>query len=287
MPVASTKPFTPAPIPVYPPGRREARAAVFMDLGTKVALVTGGGHRLGRAISLALADRGAQVVVHYHTAAGAARDTAAQCAERLAKLGSAPSQSRPSSVTVQADLTRPREADRLFADLEQTMGRLDLLVHCVGLHEKTPVTLPPGALDAAFHEQLAINLGAAASTIRRAVPLMKRSGSGAVVTLSDALLRRPFKGYGPYNAAKSALEALTHTWAVELAPSIRVNTLAPGIILPAERDSAESLARWVRSIPLGRLGSPEELAEAACFLLQADYITGQVLAVDGGLSWAR
>ena len=108
-----------------------------------------------------------------------------------------------------------------------------------------------------------------------------------MVTLTDALLRRPFPGYGPYHAAKTALEALTRTWAVELAPEIRVNAVAPGIVLPAETDSAESRLRWRRRIPLGRLGTPEELAEAVCFLLGARYVTGQVLAVDGGLSWAR
>lgn len=258
-----------------------------MDLGSKVALVTGGGHRLGRAISLALADRGAVVAVHYRAAAEAARETASVCAERLRDQGTPSPVPATAELALQADLTVPAEVDALMARLEKATAHLDLLVHCVGLHERTPVSLSPETLDAAFEEQLAVNLRAAGSTIRRATALMQRAGSGAVVTLTDALLRRPFPGYGPYYAAKTALEALTHTWAVELAPTVRVNSVAPGIILPAERDSPASLERWRRRIPLGRLGTPEELAEAVCFLLEADYVTGQVLAVDGGLGWAR
>lgn len=258
-----------------------------MDLGSKVALVTGGAHRLGRAVSLALADRGAAVVVHYRTAETAARETAAACAKRARRGGVTSPLPATTGMALQADLTIPAEVDTLIARIEATAGRLDLVVHCVGRHDKTPLSLSPEALDDAFEEQLAVNLRAAGSTIRRATPLMQRGGGGAVVTLTDALLRRPFPGYGPYHAAKTALEALTHTWAMELAPAVRLNAVAPGIILPAEQDSPESRERWRRRIPLGRLGTPEELAKAVCFLLESDYITGQVLAVDGGLGWAR
>jgi NAD(P)-dependent dehydrogenase (short-subunit alcohol dehydrogenase family) len=187
-----------------------------------------------------------------------------------------------------ADLTRPAEVDALFARLADAWGGVHLLVNSVGLHARTPVArLDADALEAAFDSQLDVNLRVAARCLHRARPRMLALGGGAAVNLTDALLRRPFPGFGPYHAAKVALEALTRTWAVELAPGIRVNAVAPGIVLPADTDSAESRARWLGRIPLGRLGTPEELAEAVRFLLAADYVTGQVLAVDGGLSWAR
>jgi len=255
-----------------------------MELSGTRALVTGAGKRLGRAIAFALADAGVQVAVHHRHSASEAADTARNCAARCARARGDDAPLAP--LTVAADLTRPEEVARMFETL-QAAGGVHLLVNSAGLHEKTPVSLAPDDLEAAFDAQLGVNLRAAARCIRHAQPQMEALGGGAVVSLSDALLRRPFPGFGPYHAAKVALEALTRTWAVELAPAVRVNAVAPGIVLPAERDSQRSRDRWKKRIPLGRLGTPEELADAVRFLLAADYITGQVLAVDGGLSWAR
>jgi NAD(P)-dependent dehydrogenase (short-subunit alcohol dehydrogenase family) len=257
-----------------------------MELTGKSALITGAGKRLGREIALALARRGVRVAVHYRRSAEEAAQTARDCTAAMRSAGGEESGTE-TALAVRAELTDAADTAALFERLRADWGGVHLLVNSVGLHRKTPVSQEPAALEAAFDEQLEVNLRTAARCLRLAHPQMASLGGGAVVNLSDALLRRPFPGFGPYHAAKVALEALTRTWAVEMAPAVRVNAVAPGIVLPAEGDSEASRERWRKRIPLGRLGTPAELADAVCFLLQADYITGQILAVDGGLSWAR
>jgi NAD(P)-dependent dehydrogenase (short-subunit alcohol dehydrogenase family) len=238
-----------------------------MDLAGKVAMVTGAARRVGRAIALALGQAGADVVVHYNRSAEQAEATAAD----VRALGR-------QAAALRADLAQPEQIAALFQELARRFGRLDVLVNNAAVHERTPIqTLTAEQWDGHF----AVNVRAAALCIRHAVPLMP--GGGAVVNITDAGAEKSWPGFAAYCASKAALVALTRSAARALArQGIRVNAVAPGVaawqegIAPADRE------RVLAHVPLGRAGSPEDVAAAVVFLCRSDYVTGEDLHVDGG-----
>ena len=242
------------------------------SLQGKTALVTGAARRIGAAIARRLHEAGANVVLHYR---GAETEAAALEAELNA--------ARPGSAhKVKADLLAPIAPKALVGATRDRFGGLDVLVNNASTFYPTAV----GSIEAGHWEELmGSNLRAPLFLAQEAAPELAKRG-GAIVNIADIHAERPLKGYAVYSIAKAGLVAMTRALALELGPAVRVNAIAPGAIAwpddgqfpPPERE------RIVATTPLARLGSPEEIAQAVHFLATAPFVTGQILAVDGGRS---
>lgn len=242
------------------------------SLQGKVALVTGGARRVGAAIARTLHAAGASVLLHY-------RDSAAE-ADALAAQFNA--QREKSAATVKAELLAPIAPRALVSAAIERFGALDLLVNNASSFFPVPV----GEIEASHWEELmGSNLRAPLFICQEAAPHLKKA-RGSVVNIVDIHADRPLKGYPVYSVAKAGLAALTRSLALELAPEVRVNAVAPGAIAwpdDGQFDEAER-GRIVATTPLARIGSPEDIGQAVHFLACAPYVTGQMIAVDGGRS---
>jgi pteridine reductase len=241
-------------------------------LQSKVALVTGAARRVGAAIARRLHAAGASVVLHY-------RSAEADAARLEKELNAA----RPgSALRVKADLLAPIAAQALVGAARQRFARLDLLVNNASAFYPTRM----GEIEASHWEELiGSNLRAPLFLAQAAAPALALAG-GAIVNLVDIHAERPLKDYVVYSVAKAGLAALTRSLALELAPAVRVNAVAPGAIAWPEDDqfAPDERSRIVATTPLRRTGTAEEVAQAVHFLATATFVTGQVLAVDGGRS---
>ena len=242
------------------------------SLQGKVVLVTGAARRIGAAIARRLHAAGANVVIHYR---GAESD-----AMRLeAELNGARADS---ALKVKGDLLAPVAPQALVGAALERWKRLDLLVNNASAFYPTPV----GEIEAGHWEELVgSNLKAPLFLAQAAAPHLAAAG-GSIVNIADIHAERPLKGYLVYSVSKSGIAALTHALALELAPAVRVNAVAPGAIAwpedgqfaPGERE------RILATTPLARTGTPQDVAQAVHFLATAPFVTGHVLAVDGGRS---
>src|SRR5262252_2707946 len=242
------------------------------SLQGKTALVTGGARRVGAAIVRRLHGAGASVLIHY-------RGADADAAQLEAELNAA----RPKSAgKVKAELLAPIAPRALVAAALDGFGRLDVLVN--NASSFFPVAL--GAIEASHWEELVgSNLRAPLFLSQEAAPHLAKA-QGAIVNIVDIHAERPLKGYAVYSVAKAGLAALTRSLAIELAPQVRVNGVAPGAIAWPEDGQFPDAEREriIASTPLERTGTPEDIAGAVHFLACAPYVTGQILAVDGGRS---
>jgi pteridine reductase len=254
--------------------------ALFSPRG-RTALVTGGAHRLGRAIAEALAGRGADVLLHYHSSG---RD-AAEAAAALRALG-------VRAETLQWDLA---EIGRLASFWSRALeaapgGRIDILINSAAVFPEdtlsgfTPQelertlrlnTLAPLLLGRLF----AASLGAGAA--QGGQPPLP-GASGVIVNLLDARMSAHMRRHATYQASKRLLADFTRLLARELAPRIRVNGVAPGLVLPPAELGTEARRRLQELNLLGRWGEPQDVARAVLFLVENDFVTGQVLFIDGG-----
>lgn len=242
-----------------------------MELHGKVALVTGGAHRLGRAIVLALAREGVRLALHYHNSADAAQATASEAEQLGAEVA-----------LFQADLAHVAEAERLIDAASMRFGRLDLLVLNAAIFSPTPLgKVREADWDAVFDT----NLKGQFFCAQRAAPLLRADGGGALISLLDTGIYMAWRSYTPYLMAKAALAMMTRQLAKELAPEVRVNGIAPGPILLPDDASPERIARSESQTLLKRLGHPDEIARAVVYLAQSDYVTGTILPIDGGQRW--
>lgn len=246
-----------------------------MDLQGKTVLITGAA-RVGSAVAEALAERGCRVALSYRSSRSAAEKTARAV---LARGGEA--------MTVRADVTRETDARRLVDAVRRRWGRLDVLVNMASLYERTPLASlrRPGAASRALRRFLSVDLESAHRLAHLAAPLMEKTGAGRIVNFSDwvAASGRPrYKGYGPYYIAKAAVKGLTETLALELAPRILVNAIAPGPILAPVGLSRAAHREVIEATPLRRWGGAVEVAKAVLFLVETDFVTGETLRVDGG-----
>ena len=234
----------------------------------RVALVTGASQGLGRALAEELAGGGWTLIIDARRA-----DRLEAAATELA--------SHTTVVAIPGDIADSAHRARLV-DAVHEFGRLDLLVN--NASSFFPVEV--GAIEAShFEELIGSNLRAPLFISQEAAPHLAEA-RGAIVNIVDIHAERPLKGYSVYSVAKSGLAALTRSLALELAPEVRVNGVAPGAIAWPEDGQlgAEERQRILKTTPLGRLGAPEDIAQAVHFLACAPYVTGQILAVDGGRS---
>lgn len=240
-----------------------------MELKGKVALVTGAAHRVGRDIALGLAREGMHLVIHYHTSAGAAQRTLADV-RRLSV----------EAITLQANQSRAADVQALFAQVAAHFGRLDVLVNSAAIMERKPLL---DITEADWDRVLSINLKGPFLCAQAAARLMlAQPEGGAIINIADLAGLKPWPSYAHHSVSKAGVIMLTRVLALALAPTIRVNAVAPGAVAkPVDWPDERWQAHGAR-LPLQRTGSGQDVAEAVVFLLKSDYITGEVLVVDGG-----
>jgi NAD(P)-dependent dehydrogenase (short-subunit alcohol dehydrogenase family) len=241
-----------------------------MDPRGKAALIAGGA-RIGRTVAEELARRGCNVALTYR----ASRRSAMETAEAVRGLGAR-------AMTVQADLSAAGAAASAVAAAHNELGRLDILVCMASIYEKTPLE---SLGEAAWQTNLDANLKSAYLMALAAAPLMKAQGGGRIINFTDWLPvsgRPRYLGYLPYYVSKAGVAGLTQSLALELAPDILVNAIAPGPILKPPGFTAEEDREVRNATPLGRWGGPLEIARAVLFLVETEFVTGECLRVDGG-----
>ena len=239
-----------------------------MKLQGRSALVTGGAVRVGRAISLALAREGMRVVVGYGASGGPAREVV----EEIRRGGG-------EAAKVGADLSRMDEVRRLAEEAERAFGGVDVLVNNASVF---PAAAFADTDEATWDATLAVNLKAPFFLTQLLAPGMRARGGGAVVNLADLAGLQSWQGYAAHSISKAGVVHLTRVAARALAPEIRVNAIAPGTVLPPEDFPADEVRRLAERAPLRRNGSPDDVVAALLYLLRADFVTGEVLVVDGG-----
>jgi pteridine reductase len=238
-----------------------------MELTGKTALVTGGAVRLGRAHSLALAGEGMRLVIHYNSSSG---DADALVEEIRGRGGEA--------VAIGTDLSRGDEVARLAREAVDAFGGIDVLVNNASVF---PAERLEETDEALWDHTLAVNLKAPFLLVRHLAATL-RERRGCVVNMCDLAGLQTWGAYAAHGVAKAGLAHLTRVAARSLAPDVRVNGIAPGAVLPPDSMGQDELDALARTTPLNRIGSPDDVTRALLYLLHADYVTGEILVVDGG-----
>lgn len=231
---------------------------------SSLALVTGAAHRLGKTFALTLARLGYDIILHYHSA----EDQALQTQTEIESLGRR-------VILARADLTDPIQIQSLISNIES----LDILVNSAAF-------MPSGNVDMLSIENwdISLDLNLRAPFLLAQSASKKMTDGGLIVNITDVGAQKAWSRYPSYTISKAALESLTKILARALAPKIRVNAIAPGFILQSDIVPPEEWERLIKRVPLQRPGRSEEIASALEFLLKNEYITGQVIVVDGGYS---
>lgn len=238
-----------------------------MQLDGRVALVTGAGRRVGRAIALELAAKGMRLAVHYHASAGEAEQTV-----RMARDAGA-----PDAWTISADLRDARACARLVDEAAERGRALDVLVNSAAEMHRTPfesVTFEE------WDDIMALNMKSPFFCAQAAARHMTEGG--AIVNIADLAALETWPEYIPHGISKAGVMQMTRALAKRLAPRIRVNAVVPGAVLLPEHWTKADADRLIRTTPLARLGAPEDVAHAVVYLLESDYVTGDAVVVDGG-----
>ena len=244
------------------------------DLRGRVALVTGGGIRVGAALALGLADRGTTVAVHFNRSREGA-DAVVAAIRATSGVARA----------FQADLTQPDAPRTLVNDVVTEFGRLDVLVNSAAVMVRTPF----GEVRAAqWDAMFALNVRAPFLLSQAAAPYLRSApGGGTIVNIADLAAFETWPGYIPHGITKSSVVHMTRSLARVLAPDVRVNAIAPGtVLLPEDFDPADA-EHLDRTTPLRRQGTPEDVVQAMLYLLDAPYVTGETIVVDGGRNIRR
>ena len=240
-----------------------------MELTSKTAVVTGGAVRIGRAISVALAEEGCHVFIHYGASQEEAKDTLAMVESRGVRAS-----------LYQADLTNLPAVRTIIPSAVSQFGKVDVLVN------NAAVFLPGGLMDTReeeWEEQLAINLRAPYFLCQDFARQISKDERGSIVNITDARIYKPAVDHGVYRLSKSALKTMTETLALDLAPNINVNALALGAMLPPHGKGQVDLeAHSKKYIPLGVPGSVEIVTENLIHVLKQDFLTGATIRIDGG-----
>ncbi|MEO8576061.1 MAG: SDR family oxidoreductase [Gemmatimonadales bacterium] len=231
-----------------------------------VALVTGAGHRLGRAFAVALGARGMRVAVHYNSSSDGAKETV-----RMIEAAGGRAQ------LFQADLSDSDGPKKLIDSVKKEIGSLDVLVNSAAGMVRTPFgDVTPEEWDSIF----ALNLRAPFFVVQNAARVMEKGS--VIVNIADLAAFETWPGYVPHAISKAGVVKMTESLAKVLAPNIRVNAIAPGaVLLPEDWDEAQS-KRFTATTPLEAIGKPEDAVEAMLYLIDAEYVTGETIVVDGG-----
>ena len=233
----------------------------------QVALVTGAGKRLGRAVALRLAREGTDVAVHYGKSTGEAREVVAE----IAQMGR-------QAAAFSAELTEVSAIEKLVADIVERFGRLDILVNSAANFLETKFG---ETSETTWDASLDTNLKAPFFCAQAAAPHLAKSGCGVIVNFADIGGMMGWREYLPHSVSKAGVIMLTRVLAKELAPKVRVNAIAPGTIT-MDGDPLEWERDFIQRAPLRRTGTPEDIADAVMYLIGAEFVTGHVLVVDGG-----
>jgi len=240
-----------------------------MTLRGAVALVTGGAKRVGRAVALALAARGASVAITYRSSAAEADQLVRSLRRR-----------RVRALAVRADHTDVAQIRAAVRAVERTLGPIDLLINSASNFYPTPLAT---VTEAQWDDLQQVNLRAPFFFAQAVAPGMRRRRRGKIINLADVSAFSPWPSYLPYCTAKAGVIALTRGLAKALAPHIHVNAIAPGPILPPPGLSRAERRRALANTLLKRWGSPDDIAHTVLYLAEGtDFVTGQVIAVDGG-----
>lgn len=237
----------------------------------KVAFITGAAKRIGKQTALSLHEQGFDVIIHCNNSANEAKELCLQLnAKRI-----------NSAVFLQADLLKINSIKKLVMDSIQVFGRIDVLINNASTFYPTPVN---DVTETVWDDLFGTNLKAP-FFLSQALTEELSKNKGSIINMVDIHADKPLKDYSVYCMAKAGLVMLTKSLARELAPNIRVNGVAPGAILWHENELTEQDKIDVLSeISLQKLGSPKDIAQAISFLIQAEYVTGQIIAIDGGRS---
>jgi NAD(P)-dependent dehydrogenase (short-subunit alcohol dehydrogenase family) len=241
----------------------------------RAALVTGGGRRIGRALSLALAQEGYAVAIHHHDS----KDEAEALAVEIIRAGGR-------AVTLAVDLSDESAVAELLPRAMAVLGPIGCLVNNASIFEKDTVAT---ATRDSWERHLAVNLRAPFVLMQSVARHLPEKAGGVIVNLLDERVWNLTPSFISYSLSKAGLWTLTQTMALALAPRIRVNGIGPGPTLPSPRQSAQQFLDRCRKMPLRRGTSPDEIAAALRFILAAPAMTGQMIALDGGehLAWAQ
>ncbi|WP_217913443.1 SDR family NAD(P)-dependent oxidoreductase [Miltoncostaea marina] len=237
-------------------------------LAGRRALITGGSRRVGRALSLELAAMGIDLAIHHRASEADAEATAAECREAGVR-----------AVVLQADLGTAAACRALVAAAQEALGGVDVLVNSASNF------LPRAFEDVSEDEMdlvLSVNLKAPFMLAQAAAPAMAAAGWGRIVNLSDVAGLEPWPRFTAHSVAKAGMVMLTRCLAQELAPAVTVNAIAPGTVLMPDGSSEAATRRSSEKAVLGRVGTPGDVAGAMRYLLEAPYVTGHTLVVDGG-----
>ena len=238
-----------------------------MELAGRVALVTGGGRRLGRALAVALGSAGARVAVHYNSSATGAEDAAREIRDAGGEAG-----------TFRADLADGGASAALVEQVVARFGGLDVLVNSAAVMERTPL----GSVTAAqWDAMFALNLRAPFLLSQAAAPALT-ARRGVIVNMADLAAFETWPAYVPHGISKAGIVQMTRALARVLAPAVRVNAIAPGAVLLPDNWDDSSGEHLEQTTPLRRLGSPADVVGAMLYLIGADYVTGETIIVDGG-----
>ncbi len=237
-------------------------ATLFMDINGKVALITGSAKRIGREIALELARRGARIAVHYRSSE----------AEALEVAGT-------NGAVFQADLTNDSAIVRMFGGIEEKFGGLDILVNSASVFSAATAD---EATPEHWDLQMDTNARAPFFLAQRSARLMRARGAGKIINIADVAGELIWPAYFPYSVSKAALIAVNRGLAKAYAPEIQVNAIAPGPVLFPGYYTEEQKKSAVERTLLKREGSPRDVVNAVVFLIENDYITGEIIHVDGG-----
>jgi 3-oxoacyl-[acyl-carrier protein] reductase len=247
-----------------------------MDLRGRTAIVTGGGTGLGKVIALKLAEEGANLAIVYSQSAQEAEETVGACTAQGGR-----------AIALQADVAREAVVEAMVARVREEYGRIDVLVNNAG----TTVFRPMSDLDSITEEQwdriMAVNTRAHWFTARAVAPHLREQGGGAILNITSIAGLNPRGSSMPYCVSKAGAIMLTKCLAAGLAPEIRVNNVAPGLLLTRwwGETPPELLEQYERGAPLKRASSPEDVADAALMAIKNDSMTGQTIVVDAGLHY--
>jgi NAD(P)-dependent dehydrogenase (short-subunit alcohol dehydrogenase family) len=239
-----------------------------MDMRGVPVLVTGGGRRIGKACVEALIQANASVVIHF----GRSQKEAELLSGKIRQKGG-------QAAMLQGDLAKSEEVGSIMQRAAQFFGPVQILLNSAAIFK-------PGLFSntdlAQWHEHIGVNLTAPFILMQEFAAQLPPQTPGKIINIIDQRINRPRPGHIAYTTAKSGLWTLTQVAAQEMAPWIQVNAIAPGPILPAPDQSDDSFNKIAKATPLARHGSPEDIAKAVIFLIEQEYITGEIIRVDGG-----